>query len=82
MKTTIEISSALFEQAKRLARKKNTTLRNLVETGLTLVLKAQQKEQIPRPPPLVTFKGGGLRPEFADASWERLRTAIYPESSP
>ena len=25
----------------------------------------------------VTFKGKGLQPEFEDASWEKIRDAIY-----
>ena len=38
MKTTIEVSDALFSSAKELAHKRQTTLRALVEEGLRRVL--------------------------------------------
>ena len=38
MKTTIEVSDALFSSAKELAQKRQTTLRALVEEGLRRVL--------------------------------------------
>jgi hypothetical protein len=40
MKTTIEISDALFEAAKALAARRGTTLRALVEDGLRTVIDA------------------------------------------
>lgn len=38
MKTTIDLSDALFESAKELARRRQTTLRALIEDGLRHVL--------------------------------------------
>lgn len=38
MKTTIDIAPALLEEAKRIARERETTLRALVEDGLRRVL--------------------------------------------
>ncbi len=38
MKTTIEVSDALFDAAKQLARKKHVTMRALIEDGLRHVL--------------------------------------------
>lgn len=38
MKTTIDLSDALFDSAKKLARQRQTTLRALVEEGLRRVL--------------------------------------------
>ncbi len=42
MKTTIDISDALFEQARAQAKAGGVTLRSLVESGLRLVM-AQSK---------------------------------------
>jgi hypothetical protein len=76
MKTTVEIADDLFERAQRLARKERTTFRSLTEQGLRLVLKA--KEGKPKKlPPLLTVGGGGLRDEFKNAAWEKIRDEIY-----
>ena len=42
MKTTIEVSDALFVRAKTLARQSQTTMRALVEEGLRRVLSESQ----------------------------------------
>ena len=41
MKTTIELSDVLLESAKLFARRSNTTLRALVEAGLSRILEDQ-----------------------------------------
>ena len=41
MKTTIEVSDALFNSAKQLAQKNQTTMRALIEDGLRRVLNDQ-----------------------------------------
>jgi hypothetical protein len=76
MKTTLEISTPLLLRAKRVAARDGTTLRAIVEQGLASALQARQKAA-PAIPPLVTFKGNGLTPEFADGGWEKIRDAIY-----
>ena len=75
MKTTIEIADDLFERAQGLARKEKTTFRALTEQGLRLVLKESQQARTL--PPLVTVRGRGLTDEFKNASWEKMRDAIY-----
>jgi hypothetical protein len=45
MKTTLDISDALFHSAKALAQQNQTTLRALVEEGLRLVLRQRQAMQ-------------------------------------
>jgi hypothetical protein len=77
MKTTIELPEALFDKAKRHARKHKTTLKALIEQGLRQVLATK--------PGTASFKlrdasvnGKGLNPEFRDAGWEQVRDAIYP----
>jgi hypothetical protein len=75
MKTTVEIADDLFERAQQLARERKTTFRSLTEQGLRLVLNAHQTKP-KRLPPLVTVRGG-LTDEFKNASWEKIRDAIY-----
>lgn len=47
MKTTIEVSDALFNAAKELAQQSHTTLRALVEEGLRRVLADTRAEDKP-----------------------------------
>jgi hypothetical protein len=78
MKTTLEISDHLLARAKVVARRRKRTLRSLTEEGLRRVLEAEEAAgKSPLEP--VTFKGHGLRPEFADASWKEIRDAAYGE---
>ena len=76
MKTTIEIPGPLLARAKALASREGTTLRELVETGLELVLEAQRQ-----PARFVlrdgSVKGKGLQPAFRDAPWDVVAAAAY-----
>ena len=77
MKTTIEIADDLFERAQRVAQKEKTTFRALTERGLRLIL-AEKKPRTPKKlPPLVTFRGKGLSPEFKNVGWDKIRDDIY-----
>lgn len=76
MKTTIEISDALMEQARRLAARENTTLRALVEQGLHKVI-ADKKRSAGFRLRRTSFKGKGLQPALQDAGWERVRDMAY-----
>lgn len=77
MKTTIEIADSLLEETKKLAARKQTTVRALVESGLRQVL----AQKISRGGSFrlrdATFKGEGLAPDVSGASWERIREAAY-----
>jgi hypothetical protein len=76
MKTTIEISDAILEQARRLAARDNTTLRALVEQGLHQVLTARKtgaKFKLRD----ASFRGNGLQSQAQSANWERLREMAY-----
>lgn len=79
MKTTIEISSPLLAKAKRLAARENTTIRELVEAGLRLILEQRSGEKafVLRD---ARVGGHGLASEFQGASWERIRDAAYGDS--
>ena len=76
MKTTIDIADDLLLRGKKTAKQENLTLRELVEEGLHLALNRREAKKPFRWKP-VTFKGGGLTPEFANAGWEKIRDAIY-----
>ena len=76
MKTAINISNPLYEEACRVARDEHTTVKALVEEGLRHTL-AEHKKRIPFTLRCASFKGRGLQPEFADASWERIRGAVF-----
>ena len=77
MKTTIEISDALFARAQKLARKEKTTFRALTEAGLRIVLKEKQSKSSRWKWKPTTFHGGGLTDEFKNADWEKIRDEIY-----
>jgi len=78
MKTTIELSDALLVAAKKSAARQGTTLRRVVEAALHGYLDEQATRQS-RPYVLRrhAFGGAGLRPEAADAGWERIRELSY-----
>jgi len=76
MKTTLEISDPLLREARKVAARERTTLRALVEQGLRRVV-AEKKHKSAFRLRKASFKGRGLRPELADAGWDRLRDLAY-----
>ncbi len=76
MKTTIQIPDSLFEEARKLAAKEKTTLKALVEEGLRLILAKRNRRSAFRLRK-ASFKGKGLQPHLAGASWEQIREKIY-----
>jgi hypothetical protein len=77
MKTTVEITEGLFNEARRIAADEGTTLRALIEEGLTQVVQRRLSKTSFKMRD-ASFKGGkGLQPEFADADWSKIRDAIY-----
>lgn len=76
MKTTIEISDALLDEAKRTAAAEETSLRELVEEALRRMLseRRQRKDFRLR---RASFKGRGLRPDVSEGNWEQLRDLAY-----
>lgn len=76
MKTTVEISDALLREARKFAAREGVTLRELMERGLHRVL-ADMKSETPFKLRRASVKGRGLQPEFREASWEKVRDAIY-----
>jgi hypothetical protein len=76
MKTTVEISNSLLEEARKLAARDGTTVRALVEEGLRGVV-ARRKRAAPFRLRKASFKGNGLQPSLAGASWDRIRDMAY-----
>lgn len=76
MKTTIEISDPLLQQARRVAAREGTTVRALVEGGLRKIL-AERKQPEGFRLRRASFKGNGLQDELRSADWTTLRELAY-----
>lgn len=75
MKTTVEISDALLDEAKRVASRESSTLRELIEEGLRRSLDERRKKRafhLRR----ASFRGKGLQPGVSP-EWDRLREVVY-----
>lgn len=81
MKTTVDISDALFESARRLAVQRGTTMRSLIEEGLRSVL--QTHRALPRRFALrdASVGGNGAADGVDLGDWTQIRALIYDESS-
>jgi len=78
MKTTIEISDALFRAAKRMAAERNTTLRTILETALRRHLEAASDQAQARPClRRHSFRGRGLQPGLSESDWPAIRERAY-----
>jgi hypothetical protein len=78
MKTTIDLADALFNEAKRTAARRGTTLRALVEEGLRHVIE-QSKPKSRFVLREVSFHGDGLQPGQREGDWNQVRALLYPE---
>lgn len=76
METTVEISDSLLKQVRSLAVKEHTTVRALVEEGLRRITVERQHTK-PFKLRKVAFRGKGLQPGMAGASWQQIRDAAY-----
>lgn len=76
MKTTVDISDALLQEAKRVARAEATTLKALIEEGLRAVLAGRSSESRYVLPD-AGVDGSGLQAAVRDASWEDIRALAY-----
>ena len=77
LKTTLDITDTLFEEAKRIAARDGETLRSLVEQGLRKVITERQAKTRPFKLKDASFGGGGLTPEFQNATWAEILEASY-----
>ena len=76
MKTTVHIPDTLLEEARRIATREQTTIKALIEEGLRLTIESRRnksKFHLRK----ATYKGRGLQPGVAGASWEKIRDLAY-----
>ena len=76
MKTTVEIPDSLLKQVRSLAAREQTTVKALVEEGLRRITAERQRAK-PFKLRKVSFRGKGLQPHMAGASWEQIRDTVY-----
>jgi hypothetical protein len=72
VKTTVEITDSLLEQAKELAAIRSTTLRQIIEEGLRNVIEI--KQQHPFRLRDGSFGGQGM---VRKMTWDEIRNEIY-----
>ena len=76
MKTTVHIPDALLQEARKIANQEGTTIKALIEEGLRRTIDDRKRK-----PTFhlrkATFKGDGLQPDAAGASWEKIRETSY-----
>jgi Bacterial antitoxin of type II TA system, VapB len=77
MKTTVEISDSLLQEARKVAAREGTTLRVLIEQGLRRVVAERRRRAGAFRLRKASFRGQGLQPGVAGASWEQLREMAY-----
>jgi hypothetical protein len=78
MKTTIHIPDSLFDEARKVAAQEKTTLKALVEEGLRKVV-AEHCDRKPEGFNLrqAAFRGQGLQPHVAGATWDQILDLSY-----
>jgi hypothetical protein len=78
MKTTIDINDALLRRAKRLAAKRNQTLKAILESALLEFV--DESGRVGRPRFKLrkhTFRGQGLMPGLDEHDWAAIRERLY-----
>ena len=76
MKTTVHIADALLEEARKIAAQEHTTVKAMIEEGLRRTIDDRKRKKTFRLRK-ATFKGNGLQPDIAGASWEKIREISY-----
>ena len=76
MKTTVQIPDSIFEEVRKIAHHERTTLKALIQEGLRRIIferKRRGRFKLRK----ATFKGNGLQPHLAGASWDKIRELSY-----
>ncbi len=77
MKTTVEISDGILDEARKVAAREGTTIRELIEAGLRKEVRQRRRGGSRFRLRRASFKGRGLVPELAGAGWDRIRDLAY-----
>ena len=77
MKTTVEIADGLLDEVRRLARKRKTTLRAILEDSLRRTVEESRERAPAFRLRSSTFKGDGLVEGLDLREWEHIRERIY-----
>jgi hypothetical protein len=78
MKTTVELPDSLLREAKRVALKKRTTVKALIEQGLRAVI-AERKRANGFTLRKAAFRGDGLVSGRSLQDWASIRDLVYSE---
>ena len=77
MKTTIDIPDSFYAQAKKKAKSKGLTFRDLVLLALRTVMTETKDTTKPFKLRDASFKGDGLQDGVDESSWEIIRYETY-----
>jgi hypothetical protein len=77
MKTTIDIADPILHRAKRLAARRHTTLRAVVESALRDALEAENHPRKPCRVETHVVEGKGLQPGLDWDDWSRILELCY-----
>ena len=77
MKTTVQISDALLAEVQRIARRKKTTLRALVQEGLQHVVSIDHEKRPPFRLRDASFGGSKVNPELQNLNWPDIAEKLY-----
>jgi CRISPR/Cas system-associated protein Csm6 len=76
MKTTVQIPDSIFEEARKIAQHEKTTMKALIQEGLRRIISERKRRGLFKLRK-ATFKGNGLQPHLAGASWDKIREMSY-----
>lgn len=77
MKTTVQISDALLAEVKKVAAKRKTTLKTLIDEGLRLVVDNEQKKKEPFKLKDCSVGDPNAPWPLEGKTWEEIRTLAY-----
>jgi len=78
MKTTVDISENLHEEARKIAAGEKSSVKALIEEGLRKVIN-ERKHRAHFKLRKATFKGNGLQTAFDGAAWDKIRAKVYED---